>query len=291
MAKVLCTGAAGFIGSHICDRLVEDGHEVVGIDNLSTGKLDNLNPHIKFEVSDVEFCIPEKDGWGRERDFDYIFHTAAKARVQPSIEDPVSYHRVNVLGTLNLLEYCKRSGAKMIFSGSSSIFDDSTLPFYEDTPKNPKSPYALQKHIAEQYIRLYGELYDIDYTILRYFNVFGERQITEGAYAAVVGIFMNQKAEGKPLTIFGDGEKRRDFTYVKDVVEANILGMENSGTYNVGRGDNNSVNELADAVGGEKTYLDERPGESQETLADNSKLRALGWKPSKNILEWVHEVS
>lgn len=278
MAKILVSGGAGFIGSHIVDALVDD-HEVTVIDNLSTGKLENVNPKAQFINHDIRHYF--------QGNFDYIIHTAALARIQPSIDDPIESEDVNVIGTLNLLQLAKMTKAKFIFSSSSSIYDDQ-LPTKETSNIHPKSPYALQKWACEKYIKMYNDLHGVDYVIFRYFNVFGERQILDGAYAAVVGIFLDQKAKGQLLTITGDGKKRRDFTYVKDVARANVMGITlPNGVYNVGTGENTSILELAEYVGGERTHIRERKGEAQATQADSSKLQKHGWKPTISIKEWV----
>lgn len=282
MARCLVSGGAGFIGSHTVDLLIEQGHEVVILDNLSTGKIENVNPKALFIPQDIRnfdlgSFVPE-----------YIIHTAALARIQPSIDDPRESNDVNVQGTLNLLQFAKKVGAKFIFSSSSSIYGD-TLPTKETSILDPKNPYALQKLTCEKYIKLYRDLHGLDYVMFRYFNVFGERQILDGAYAAVVGIFLQQRAEGKKLTITGDGKKRRDFTYVKDVARANVMGLRlKRGVYNVGTGKNNSILELAQAIG-EYEHIAERPGETFATQADNSKLVAEGWKPTTSIMEWINE--
>jgi UDP-glucose 4-epimerase len=286
MAKVLVTGSAGFIASNLVDLLVTLGHEVTGVDNLSTGKVENLNPKARF----IEKDIQDEVFWKLLDKHDYVFHLASLARIQPSINDPVTSHKTNINGTLNILEYCRRVKAKLIFSGSSSIYEGEKLPISEGDPIKPKSPYALQKQQCEQYIRLYRDLYGLDYTILRYFNVFGERQITEGAYAAVVGIFLNQKAKGQKLTITNDGEQRRDFTYVKDVATANVMAMGWQGTFNIGSGKNYSINDIAEAVEGEKEYIGDRKGEARNTLADNSKARAKGWQPTVSIMEFIDDL-
>lgn len=289
--KCLVTGAAGFIGSHVCEMLIEEGFEVIGLDNLSTGQLSNLNSlktkkrftFVKGDIRDFSlFNLLEKTH--------YVFHLAALARIQPSIEDPLTSNMVNQVGTINVLEYCRRHNAKIIFSGSSSIYEGEKMPIREEDTKDPKSPYALQKLQAEQYIEIYGKLYNLDYTILRYFNVYGERQITEGAYSAIVGIFLNQKKEGKKLTITNDGEQRRDFTYVKDIARANVQAIKwPRAAFNLGTGKNYSINELADAVGGEKEYIGERKGEARLTQANNSAAKAQGWQPTTDILGWIND--
>lgn len=289
--RALVTGCAGFIGSHLTDSLLENGFHVIGLDNLSTGKEENIVQHVDNESFQfIKGDIRDLSLFEMIAEVDFVFHFAALARIQPSIEDPITSNFVNHVGTLNVLEYCRRNKAKIIFSGSSSIYAGDKLPIIESDTKDPKSPYALQKLQAEQYIELYGKLYDLEYTILRYFNVYGERQITEGAYSAIVGIFLQQKAEGKPLTITNDGEQRRDFTYVRDVAMANFMARNwPRGQFNIGTGTNYSVNELADAVGGEKEYIGERIGEARVTLADNEPAKIQGWSPTVDIKDWIHD--
>lgn len=284
MAKILVSGNAGFIGSATADLLIERGHEVYGLDNLSTGKEENIHPKVNFIKGDIR-NLPSLP------DVEYIIHTASLARIQPSIDNPIESNDVNVNGTLQLLQYAKKCKAKFIFSSSSSIYDDQ-LPTKETANISPKNPYALQKWACERYITMYNALHDLDYVIFRYFNVFGERQILEGAYAAVVGIFLDQKSKGLPLTITGDGEQRRDFTYVKDVARANVMGLQlNNGIYNVGTGTNNCIKEIARLVGGVPKHVPARSGEVKATLADSSKLQSFGWKPSVTIAEWIRETS
>lgn len=286
--RVLVTGAAGFIGSHVTEMLLAAGYQVFGLDNLSTGKTENLPKHKNFQF--INGDIRDLSLFNLMGEVDCVFHLAALARIQPSIQDPVTSNYVNHVGTLNVLEYCRRHKAKIVFSSSSSIYQDADSPTPEDYPKEPKSPYGLQKLQAEQYIELYAKLYGLNYAILRYFNVYGERQILDGAYAAIVGIFLQQRAAGKPLTITNDGEQRRDFTYVKDVAKANLMAQEwPDGIYNIGTGQNYSINQLADEIGGEKEYIGDRIGESQITQADNSKAKAQGWQPSMNIERWIHD--
>lgn len=274
--KCLVLGGAGFIGSHVVDSLIEAGHKVAVVDHLSTGKRGNLNSKAKFFHDDIE----DNKLWAKLGKNDFVYHLAAHARIQPSIKRPVKAHNTNVNGTLNVLEYCRKHGSKLIFSSSSSIYSGEKLPTKESSPKNPKNPYSLQKYICEQYIELYHKLYGLDFAILRYFNVYGDRQLLGGAYATILGIFLKQKAQGKPLTITGDGEQRRDFTHVKDVARANLLAMKWQGAFNIGSGKNYSINELAGLVGGRKRYIPGRIGEVRETLADNSKARELGWTPT-----------
>ena len=232
-------------------------------------------------------------------DVDVVFHTAALARVQPSIENPIEYHDVNVNGTLNVLKACvDYDVSRFVFSSSSSVYGDveeKDLPTSEESELNPMSPYALHKLIGEQYCKLYSDLYGLETVSLRYFNVYGERQNTEGAYCLVMGVFAQQLLDGKPMTINGDGEQRRDFTYVGDVVDANIkcattLGFEFNGeVFNIGANDNRSVNDVANLLGGDS--INNPPVlEPRQTRADNSKAKKiLNWKTTQNFEEWVNK--
>ena len=293
--KCIVTGGAGFIGSHVVDRLIEDGHEVHIIDDLSTGSQYNINPKAKFHKRDLGKSYPYP--WDSLFEgVDVVFHLACLARVQLSIENPHLYHEKNVNGLVNVLEACRKHGVKkLVFSSSSSVYGDveeKDLPTSEDAELNSMSPYALHKLVGEEYCKLYSKLYGIDTVSLRYFNVYGDRQPTEGAYCLVMGIFAGQRLEGKPMTIRGDGEQRRDFTYVGDVVEANMkVGfskMEFDGdVFNIGNGDNYSVNEVADLIGGDRVTVDPVV-EPRETLADNGKAKLiLDWTPTGNLEEWI----
>lgn len=279
---VVVTGGAGFIGSWVVDKLLEKGFEVSIIDNLSTGKRENLNPKAEFIEEDITGDI-----WERLPKYDCVFHIAALPRIQPSIADPVPPHNANVNGTLNVLEYCRKHGSKLIFSSSSSIFSGEVLPTNEDSPTHPRSPYALQKLICEQYIELYRELYGLDAVILRYFNVYGERQLLAGSYATALGIFLNQHSHKKPLTINGDGLQRRDFTYVGDVADANLLATNWTGNFNIGRGKNYSIKEIADLISDWQIHLPRPKGEVQDTFCDNRKAKEAGWKPKMEIKSWL----
>lgn len=290
MSVYCVSGGLGFIGSHLVDALIERGDTVHIIDNLSTGKVENLNPKAHFTKLDLrdadglEECIakikPEK-----------VFHLAALARIQPSILDPIRWNQNNADATLNLLWACKNNGVKkVVFSGSSSLYGDNPTPFVETQIPMPKNPYALSKSMCEQWCKLFSELYGLDVTILRYFNIFGKRQVLEGDYATVIGIFMKQAADGKNLTIVGDGEQSRDLTYVKDAVRANILASEHKGfgTYNIGTGTTHKIKDVAKMVQPDEskhTYGIKRSTEAKVTLANNMKAREeLGWEP-----EWTLE--
>ena len=293
MNKVLVTGGAGFIGSNLVDVLIKRGVEVIIIDNLSTGKMENINPKaifLKHDLAsiDISELINILDG------VDIIFHLAALARVQPSIEDPVPYHHANVTSTLHILYAASKSKVRrVVYSASSSCYGDSVkVPQAEYDPTNPLSPYGLQKYIGEQYCRMFSQVYHLDTVSLRYFNVYGERMSLDGAYCLVTGIFARQMLNNQPLTITNDGKQRRDFTYVGDVVNANILAAEyqnnlDGQVFNIGNGKNFSINDVADMFGGEKKYGEKRL-EPFETLADNSRARQiLNWKPKGNLKEWI----
>ena len=292
MKKAIITGGAGFIGSHLVDALVNLGIQVSIIDDFSTGKVENVNKKAycwKQDISKVD--INELTDF--MKGVDTVFHLAALARVQPSIEQPLPYHDANVTGTHNLLVAASRAGVdKFIFSSSSSVYGNASTPTSESHPKNPISPYALHKLIGEQYCKLFSTLYDIDTVSLRYFNVYGDRMNLEGAYRLAIPIFASQIKEGKPCTINNDGKQRRDFTYVGDVVDANIICASNkkrfSGdVFNIGNGNNTSVNELVDMLGGERGK-GIKVVEPFETLADNAKaLLDLDWDPKGNIENWI----
>ena len=295
MKKAIVTGGAGFIGSNLVDKLIEQGVEVTILDNLSTGKEENINPKAKFINCDIS-TASEIDMLFYINGADVVFHLAALARVQPSIEDPISFNEVNVKGTLNVLLAAHKAKVKrVVYSASSSAYGDAKkFPTPEEYPTNPLSPYGLQKYVGEQYCKMFSEVYNLDTVSLRYFNVYGERMNLEGAYCLVLGIFAQKMLEGKPLTINNDGEQRRDFTYVGDVVEANILAAThkeplNGEAFNIGNGKEFTVNEIADMLGGEKQYGN-KVIEPFRTLADNSKaLLMLNWDPKGDLPTWVEK--
>ena len=291
MQKVIVTGGAGFIGSHVVDTLIKQGIEVIILDNLSTGKKENINPKAEFIECDIF-----KDTYGDLifllNGADTVFHLAAKTTVQESIEKPSLYNNINVVGTLNLLEAAAAMKVKrFIFSSSSSVYGNAKVPTSEANPLNPISPYALNKLIGEQYYKLYSEIYNIDTVCLRYFNVYGDRMNNEG-YKLVFPIFKEQILNNKPLTINNNGEQRRDFIHVNDVVRANILVAKHSNNfngdiYNVGNGKNYSINEIADMFGGEKQYGNQVI-EPFETLAETAKIDLdLNFQPKKDLRQWI----
>lgn len=293
MKKYLVTGGAGFIGGRIVDKLLSSGNQVVIVDNFLSG---NKKINTKAEVRNID--ISERsarlDLCEAMEGVDTVFHCAALARVQPSIENPQKYHKVNVDGTFNVLLSARDSGVRrVVYSASSSAYgDQKTMPLVETMPTGPMSPYGLQKLIGEQYCSVFSICYGLETVSLRYFNVYGEGQVVGGAYSTAIGIFLKQKQEMSNLTITNDGEQRRDFTYVGDVVEANILASTSEKVgkgevINIGKGSNYSMNEIADIIGGEKEYIGDRL-EPRETLADNSKAKELlDWEPKTDIKDWL----
>jgi nucleoside-diphosphate-sugar epimerase len=280
---VVVTGGAGFIGSHLVDALIGRGLHVRVIDNFATGRHDQLNPGAELVTGDIRDAASLAAGFSGA---DCVFHTAALPRVMVSIERPVETHMVNVVGTLNVLVAARDSGVRrVVYSGSSSVYGDQPiLPLTESMSPNPLNPYALQKLAGEQYTRIFHRLFGLETLTLRYFNVYGPRMATEGAYVTVISVFIRQKRAGEQLTIYGDGLQTRDFTHVNDVVRANIMAMTarvaDGRAINIGRGQNVSVNRIAELIGGPTAHLPPRPGDARHTLADLSQAREiLGWQP------------
>ena len=292
--KYIVTGGAGFIGSNLVDLLIEEGHDVNVVDNFSSGKKENCNEKAKY----FELDISDQSNYEELKSIflgsDGIFHLAALPRVQESIDNPLQFEKNNTLSTINVLKACADSNVKrLVYSASSSAYGNTVkLPSKEEDPINPISPYAMQKYYGEVACRMFANVYGIETVSLRYFNVYGERQSLEGAYALVMCVFARQRLNDEPLTIRGDGEQRRDFTHVKDIAKANILAMTsekvgNGEVINIGNCDNRSVNQIAQMIGGPTVNVDPVV-EPRETLADNSKARnLLGWSPSIIIEEWV----
>ncbi len=307
--KIIVTGGAGFIGSNIVDTLLELGHEVIVIDNESAECHEQFYWNDKAVNHNLDICEYDKirplfNG------VDYVFHLAAEARIQPSLINPLLTVRTNALGTANILQCSREANVKrVIYSSTSSSYGRkhfSTLVekenwkgYTEDLEEDCLTPYSISKVNGEKMCKLYSELFGLDTVTLRYFNVYGHREPTKGQYAPVIGLFLRQVNEGKPMTIVGDGEQRRDFTNIEDVVRANIMAMEkeenlNGEIINIGTGRNYSINELADMVGGMtntlegfKVYIPERKGESRVTLACIDKARKLlGWEPYVKLEEY-----
>ena len=291
---MLVTGGGGFIGSNLVDQLIIDDNEVHVIDNFSTGKKENCNDkaiYHKLDISIIDNIDTLKKIF---EDVDTIFHCAALARVQPSIIDPLKYETNNTLGLINVLKSAADVKVRrLVYSASSSAYGHAeNLPSKESDPVNPISPYANQKYYGELCCKMFSKVYDIETVSLRYFNVFGERQNLEEAYATVVAIFINQTLEGKALTINGDGSQRRDFTYVKDVVNANILASNslkvgNGEVINIGSGKNISINSLAKMLSVNKKYM-KSVNEPFANLADIKKAKELlNWEPLVDINNWI----
>lgn len=291
--KHVVIGGAGFIGSNLVDKLILSGHSVYIIDNLSTGKKENINPKATFH--NLDFSLSKNSSQMTEimEGADSLFLLAAKARVQPSIEKPLEYEENNTIGILNSLKCAVDAGVRrVVYSASSSAYGDcKSFPTKEIEPTNPLSPYGAQKLYGEIMCKMFTEVYNIETVSLRYFSIYGERQNIDGAYALVMGIFIHQRLQGKPMTIRGDGEQRRDFTYVGDVVNANILASKSNKVgkgevINIGNGDNRSVNQIADMIGGNRVNI-EAVVEPRETLADNSLAKKLlDWEPTQKIENW-----
>ncbi|MGH7839283.1 MAG: NAD-dependent epimerase/dehydratase family protein [Candidatus Binataceae bacterium] len=291
---VLVTGGAGFIGSHITDALVARGIRVRVLDNFATGRRDYLHPAAELLEADIRDGAAIREAFA---DVDTVFHVAARPRIMFSIAHPLEAHLTNVVGTLNVLMAARAAGVRrVVYSGSSAVYGDQpAIPLRESMPPNPLNPYALQKLTGEQYARMFHRLYGIETLTLRYFNVYGPRMATAGAYVTVIGVFLEQHARRQPLTIHGDGSQTRDFTHVRDVVRANLLAMDcaiaDGRALNIGRGRNLSVGAIAALIGGPVTHLERRPADARDTLADISQARAiLGWEPEIATEEGVREL-
>ncbi len=282
--KVVVTGGAGFIGSHLTDELVGAGADVFVIDNLIGGKRTHVNPKAKFYRKDIRHLEDIKPIFEGAR---YVFHVAALPRVVPSVKDPKTSHDINVTGTLNVLLAARDAGVRrVVYSASSSAYgEQDVLPLHEELSARPVHPYGLQKYMGELLMELFNSLYHLETVSLRYFNVYGRRAPLEGAYAQAIGRFLKQKALGQPLTIVPDGNQTRDFTHVADVVRANILAalsdrIKKHEVINVGGGRNYSVLELADMIGGERVFIEPRI-EAKHSLANVERAkRLLGWEPT-----------
>ncbi len=294
--KSLVTGGAGFIGSHLVDALLAMGHEVVVLDNFSTGRPENLE-HVKNMVQLIECDISVPGEWMRHLgNVDWVFHLAALADIVPSIQQPEPYFRANVVGTSNMLQASVTASIRrFVYAASSSCYG---IPDHYPTPETaeirPQYPYALTKRLGEEMVMHWAQVYKLPAISTRFFNVYGTRSRTSGTYGAVFGVFLAQKLAGKPFTVVGDGCQTRDFTYVTDVVRALIAAAssEHVGSiYNIGSGNSVSVNRLVELLGGEKVNIPKRPGEPDCTFADIGKItRDLGWAPTVSIEEGVSEV-
>ena len=302
--KCLVTGGAGFIGSNLVDRLVKLGHQVIVLDDLSTGRLSNLlQVKNKIEFVNVDITNSENSIGQYFNDVDWVFHLAGLADIVPSIKNPYSYFQTNTKGTLNILEASKKVEIKkLIYAASASCYGiPEKYPTDEKSKIDPQYPYALTKFLGEQLVIHWTKVYHMPNVSLRFFNVYGPRSRTTGAYGAVFGVFLAQKLAGKPLTIVGDGKQTRDFIHVFDLVDAMVKVVQNGKNgevYNVASGQETSINSIADIIGGNKVKIPKRPGEPDRSLADISKIKAhFNWQPKitinegikmllKNINEW-----
>ena len=279
--QIIVTGGVGFIGTNLIKRLMKEGHSVISLDNYSTGKKENEQEgctYLNVDINDLEH-IDEK----LFENIDVIFHIAALARIQPSLIRPQESINANVNGTLNILEIARKNDIPFIFAGSSSFHHG----LYE-------SAYAWSKHVGEQLCKLYSNVYGMNTSICRFYNVYGEHQLETGEYSTVLGIFERQMKNKEPLTVTGDGEQRRDFTHVDDIVDGlyKCMGRDlRADIFELGRGKNFSINEIVEMFGAEKKYIPARKGEYPTTLCDISLAKEkLGWEPNKDLEIYIKEL-
>jgi len=301
LKKAVVTGGAGFIGSHMVELLLQKGFKVIAIDNMANGTWENVeifkkNPNYEFYKIELSKKFDDK----LFKDAHYVFHMAALADIVPSIEEPFKYHHANVTSTIRVLEACRKHNKKntlkkFVYAGSSSVYGiPDKYPTPEEAEIKPEYPYAFTKYIAEQYVLFWGKLYHLPVVSLRFFNVYGPRARSNTTYGAVFKVFLSQKLHGKPLTIVGDGTQTRDFTYVTDVAKACLSAAESkiiNEVINIGTGKPQSVNYLAELIGGKyypKVHLPKRPGEPDSTYADITKAKKLlKWEPKVSFEQGV----
>ena len=291
--KYLVTGGAGFIGSNLVDRLISLGHDVVCVDDESAECHEQFYwndkaQNYKYDICDYDLIAP------LFKDIDCVFHVASDARIQPAILNPKKSIQSNAVGTANVLELCRVNKVdRLIYSSTSSAYGKKAiLPNQEIQPSDPLTPYSAAKVFGENLARVYHNLYGLKTISLRYFNVYGDRQPLKGQYAPVIGLFLKQYHEGKPLTVVGNGYQRRDFTHISDVVEANILASKvDHGfgeMYNIGYGSNYAILDIANMISNDIKFIPSRIGEVQETLASNSKFKDLTeWVPKVSLMNWL----
>jgi len=304
--NLVITGGLGFIGSHLVEAMAHMGHNILIIDDLSTGNFGNIQSfqkNCKIIKTDLAICDIEKTSKIINvafKNIDYMFHFAALPRIQPSFEDPITHEKANVFATINALEIAKSLKVKkFIYSGSSSCYGNAEeLPTTENCKIHPMNPYAIQKYTSELYVKMYDEIYDLPTVTLRYFNAYGERSYSvensQSAYSSVIGIFAYRRSQGWPIQITGDGTQKRDFVHAADIARANFVAAisdQRNETFNIGCGKSFSVNKIAQDMSYTKAdieYIPERPGEATETLADISKAeRLLKWKPTISLKEGI----
>ena len=292
----LVTGAAGFIGSNLTDYLIKQGHQVICVDNESAECNDKFYWNskawnVKADITDY------KSMKNVFTDVEYVFHLAAESRLQPAINNPIEAVYKNCVGTTTMLQCAREVGVKrFVYSSTSSGYGFNSSPNIETQSDDCLNPYSASKVAAEKFCKMYSDLYGLETVVLRYFNVFGERSPTRGQYAPVIGIFQRQRDAGEPLTIVGDGTQRRDFIYVGDVARANELAALMPGVkdhlgevFNVGSGINYSVQQIADTISGNQTYIPKRDGEMETTWSNIDKInKVIGWKPEIDVIDWIN---
>ena len=280
--KVMVTGGAGFIGANLIERLVKEGHDVVSLDNYDSGLEENHIDGVKYINADIE-TIEYLKG-----DYDLVYHLAALSRIQPSFEDPTETFRVNVTGTRAVADWARVNNIKVVYAGSSSRWHD---PY--------QSPYACFKHMGEEIFKLYKKAFNLDAEICRFYNVYGPNEIVDGDWAAVIGIWRRQVREGEKITIVGDGEQRRDFTHVVDIVDAlykvGVGNEKHEDAWELGTGINYSINEVyemfKEKFGSESVYIPDQPGNYRKTLRENDDtLKLLNWSPKDRLEEHINNI-
>ena len=293
MSRSLVTGGAGFIGSHIVEYLLEQGHYVTVVDNESANNEEfywhDRCDNVKADITDYQAMKNVMTN------VDYVFHLAAESRLQPAIKNPIEAVQKNCVGTTVMLQCAREAGVKrFVYSSTSSGYGNNPYPNVETQPDDCLNPYSASKVAAEKFCRMYYDLYGLETVSLRYFNVFGERSPTVGQYAPVIGIFQRQKESGNPLTIVGNGSQRRDFIYAGDVAKANYLAATSNldgyfgQVFNVGSGKNYSIQEIANVISTNQTYISERSGEMDTTIASIDKIgEVMGWKPEVDVISWI----
>jgi UDP-glucose 4-epimerase len=276
--KALVTGGAGFVGTNLIKTLLDKNYEVISVDNYKTGTQLNHLRHTRVKYINFDIRnITDYSAWG---EFDVVYHLAAVARIQPSFKDPEEYFTTNANGTLKIAQFCAKNNIPLVYAGSSSHHSGKF-----------KNPYTFSKDIGEEIIQLYQTHFELKASIARFYNVYGPYHLKEGGYTTLIGAWEKQIEKQQPLIIYGDGTKRRDFTYVDDITNALILILEKQKwghIFELGRGKNHSVKEIADMFGKEVEYKDDKPGEAQETLCtDTLANELLGWEPKHNIEDYI----
>jgi UDP-glucose 4-epimerase len=274
--KALVTGGAGFVGTNLIKVLLKQNYEIVSVDNYKTGTQLNHQPGVRYIDFDIRHII-DYSAWGK---FDVVYHLAAIARIQPSFINPIDYFTTNANGTLQIAQYCSKNNIPLIYAGSSSHHSGKF-----------KNPYTFSKDVGEEIIQLYQQHFDLQASITRFYNVYGPHHLKEGGYCTVIGKWEKAIEEHQSLVIYGDGTKRRDFTHIDDIVNALLLVKENNAwghIFELGRGKNYSIKEIADMFNQEVEYKDDKPGEAQITLCDYSLANeVLGWEPTINIDDYI----